>query len=251
MGSRRWTLIGIMFIGIFIFCASVAPSANAITYYVCKNNLSGNIKIVTETTPCGNNETKISWNDVGPAGAIGPAGPAGAPGAIGPIGPIGPTGPTGPMGPQGIQGQSGAQGPQGPAGPPGVTNGVTTVASGEFGRIPSTTFPFYVYGKKSGSYINLAETWNTGDARTYEFALDNMQDPLKPPPICTVNARGTGDVNDPMKIVHYYVETSFYEDNPDWMRWVVNVNCQRVHVEIGGGSWEPAECSIKIICVQE
>ena len=64
------------------------------TYHACVKN-SGAMFLVTGPDDCKNNETYITWNQVGPAG---PAGPAGADGVPGPRGETGPTGPQGPAG---------------------------------------------------------------------------------------------------------------------------------------------------------
>jgi hypothetical protein len=74
----------------------------------CINPGNGGMRLVDSSTPCHNNESRVSWNITGPAGPPGPAGPAG---------PAGPTGATGPAGP------TGATGPAGPAGPPGPSSG--------------------------------------------------------------------------------------------------------------------------------
>ena len=106
-----------------------SANAQGNTVYACVNNSSGEVKIVTSTTVCKNNETLKTWNVVGPTGAIGPQGSAGTTGAIGPqgpagttgaIGPQGPAGTTGAIGPQGPAGATGAIGPQGPAGATGA-----------------------------------------------------------------------------------------------------------------------------------
>ena len=83
MKARKWIFVGILFIGIFTLYSSLAPPANAITYYACKNNSDGTIKIVAEAATCKNNETKISWNQVGPEGPIGPQGLQGQMGSAG------------------------------------------------------------------------------------------------------------------------------------------------------------------------
>jgi len=103
-----------------------SPNAHAasVTYYACVTTATGAIDIVSKTATCKSGQTKISWNQAGPAG---PAGPKGATGATGPAGPKGATGatgaqgPQGPAGPKGATGATGAQGPQGPAGAKGAT----------------------------------------------------------------------------------------------------------------------------------
>lgn len=71
-----------------------APHDNPTIYYACVNNSSGTIHMTDVNGTCGNNETKISWNQVGPAGPAGPTGPTGSQGPAGPTGPQGPAGPS-------------------------------------------------------------------------------------------------------------------------------------------------------------
>jgi hypothetical protein len=102
------------------------PGDNGL-YTACKLNATGTIRLIDPSLPstsllghCTSYETKISWNQKGPAGAVGVAGPAG------PAGAKGDAGPAGPQGPRGDTGAAGANGPQGPAGPAGADgkNGV-------------------------------------------------------------------------------------------------------------------------------
>ena len=57
----------------------------------CVNPGNGNMRLVDSSTACHNNESRVSWDITGPAGATGPAGPTGATGATGPTGPPGPS----------------------------------------------------------------------------------------------------------------------------------------------------------------
>ena len=82
----------------------------------CVNPGNGNMRLVDSSTPCHNNESRVSWDITGPAGPPGPTGPTG------PTGAIGPAGATGPAGPTGADGATGAIGPAGPAGPPGPSS---------------------------------------------------------------------------------------------------------------------------------
>lgn len=86
--------------------------ATAQVINTCVNN-KGDIRIAP-ASGCRNNESPLSWNQVGPVGPQGPAGPMGPPGATGS------TGPQGPAGPQGATGATGATGPAGPQGNPAV-----------------------------------------------------------------------------------------------------------------------------------
>jgi hypothetical protein len=91
---------GVLFIG-----SEVTAQAPA-QIFACVNQ-RGEVKIVAQNATCGQNETLVTWNVLGPLGPVGPAGPAG------PVGPTGATGPAGVVGPQGPAGPTGAIGPAG------------------------------------------------------------------------------------------------------------------------------------------
>jgi hypothetical protein len=98
------------------------------TLEACINPGNGNMRLVDSSTPCHNNESRVSWNITGPAGPqgpqgdTGPAGPPGATGATGATGAAGAPGATGATGAAGATGATGATGPVGPSssGPPFV-----------------------------------------------------------------------------------------------------------------------------------
>jgi hypothetical protein len=96
----------------------------------CINKKTFVLRVVSK---CARDETKISWNVVGPqgpAGAIGATGAEGAVGATGPEGAVGSTGPqglTGATGPQGLTGATGPQGLTGATGPQGLTGSIPTL----------------------------------------------------------------------------------------------------------------------------
>src|SRR5262245_8412544 len=101
-----------------IACAVLVPIAmraasSSGTLEACINPGNGMMRLVDSSTPCHNNESRVSWNITGPAG---PPGPQGDPG------PAGPAGATGPAGPTGATGATGPAGPAGPAGPPGPSS---------------------------------------------------------------------------------------------------------------------------------
>ena len=48
----------------------------------CINPGNGGMRLVDSSTPCHNNEDRISWNITGPAGPAGPAGPGGPAGPV-------------------------------------------------------------------------------------------------------------------------------------------------------------------------
>src|SRR5262245_8460228 len=100
--------------------ASASVYAQTVVYTACVTTSSGAIRMISITTGCKANETRITWNNIGPqgpAGQQGPQGPAGATGATGPTGATGATGPTGATGATGPTGPQGGTGPQGLRGP--------------------------------------------------------------------------------------------------------------------------------------
>jgi len=81
---------------------SLDPSASwAQTFNACEKTKGGLTKLSADSETCPKNDTPVSWNATGPAGATGPQGPAGATGPQGPAGATGPQGPAGPTGPSG------------------------------------------------------------------------------------------------------------------------------------------------------
>jgi hypothetical protein len=87
---------------------------NSGVIHACFTRSGGALRVIDDSvTSCNQNETALTWNNVGPRG------PQGLPGLQGAVGPAGPQGPQGPTGPAGPQGPTGPQGIQGPAGSPG------------------------------------------------------------------------------------------------------------------------------------
>lgn len=79
-----------------IACAVLVPIAMRAasspgTLEACINPGNGMMRLVDSSTPCHNNESRVSWDITGPAG---PPGPQGDPGPAGPPGPTGPPGPS-------------------------------------------------------------------------------------------------------------------------------------------------------------
>jgi hypothetical protein len=104
--------------------ASIPDSQGVI--HGCYNKSNSTLRLIDNTvTTCNQNETAITWNQVGPQGPQGLPGPQGLAGPQGPAGPQGAAGPQGPAGPIGSQGPSG---PQGPAGLLTLTSLSTTAA---------------------------------------------------------------------------------------------------------------------------
>ena len=106
--------------------AGATSSSAPVVYYACDK--AGTLSLVGTSVPrCPAGVVRISWDQVGPAGATGPqgtrgaTGSTGATGATGPQGPRGDVGATGPQGPKGDTGAQGPQGQQGVAGPQGAT----------------------------------------------------------------------------------------------------------------------------------
>ena len=93
----RRTLIGsTALIALFVLIVPIAKFATMTpgVLEACVNPGNGNMRLVDSTTPCHNNESRVSWNITGPAGPPGPTGATGATGATGPAGPPGPPGPS-------------------------------------------------------------------------------------------------------------------------------------------------------------
>jgi hypothetical protein len=105
--------VGAVVVGGGIAWAAVPDDSGVITGCYDSRYRTGNLRIIDADGRCLRSETRITWNQEGPAGAQGPAGPQGE---VGPAGPQGEPGAPGPEGPQGPAGPTGATGPQGPAG---------------------------------------------------------------------------------------------------------------------------------------
>jgi collagen triple helix repeat protein len=108
------------------FAANQQPASTV--YKGCLTHATGtvyNIHLNPSTAPkCLSQDTQITWNQTGPAGAPGATGAPGAQGRKGDTGLQGPTGIAGPKGPTGIagpKGDTGTVGPQGATGSAGLT----------------------------------------------------------------------------------------------------------------------------------
>jgi len=141
------------------------------TIYACVKK-NGDVSLVGESERCKNNESRVSWNIVGPKGEKGDKGETGATGATGPQGAKGDTGATGQQGPQGEPGPAGADGadgapgapgapgatgPAGPPGPPGASGGAAALTSpnGLF-KIQVTNSGIRILGPGGNLYISYA-----------------------------------------------------------------------------------------------
>jgi hypothetical protein len=99
----------------------LAPqTVSAQIIYACKNNSTGDLRVVAQGARCPRNWSHLDWNVAGPPGPQGMAGPPGPTGAQGPPGPMGPQGQAGLQGPAGPQALRGEVGPAGQPGVPGA-----------------------------------------------------------------------------------------------------------------------------------
>lgn len=101
--------------GIPVAMAAVSGDGEGQVIHACAGP-NGQLRVVAAEEPCRKPETRLSWNQQGPAGLPGQNGAQGEPGPRGDPGPPGPRGEQGPAGPPGARGEPGEQGPPGPAG---------------------------------------------------------------------------------------------------------------------------------------
>jgi hypothetical protein len=125
------SVIVLAFSGVGVYAAT-QPNFSGQTLYACVDG-QGQIRLIEESTLCGNKEQKISWTVKGDLGPAGTQGPKGDPGVSGADGAIGPTGPQGPKGDPGPTGADGEQGPPGPAGKKIISGSVLDTGSIERG----------------------------------------------------------------------------------------------------------------------
>jgi hypothetical protein len=116
--SSKWQACSLMALAVAgvvaggIAFATIPDGSGVI--HACYTKSGGSLRVIdSSVTSCGQNETALTWNNVGPRG------PQGLPGPQGPVGPAGPQGPEGATGPAAPQGPAGPEGAQGPAGPSG------------------------------------------------------------------------------------------------------------------------------------
>jgi hypothetical protein len=138
--------------------ALAAPGDSPNTYYACANGnrlLPGSVTINTPPK-CSKNQTVVSWNENGVAGATGPTGANGIDGADGATGPTGATGEPGSAGGAGggLNFWYRVQPVWSWAGCP--ANQVKLVADGQWGHTPSsvtsTCEPIRSFGDGSGAW---------------------------------------------------------------------------------------------------
>jgi len=97
-------LVGVLAVGLTGVATAAIPSGDGVI--TSCYDAAGKLRVLdmesaTGARACNAGETKLAWNDRGPAGVQGPKGTTGATGATGPAGPKGATGATGAMGPAG------------------------------------------------------------------------------------------------------------------------------------------------------
>jgi hypothetical protein len=80
--------LGLVVIGLFVVLTRVMAVAPTVLE-ACVNPGNGGMRLVSASTACHKNETRVSWNSEGPAGPPGPPGATGPTGATGPQGPAG------------------------------------------------------------------------------------------------------------------------------------------------------------------
>src|SRR5262245_38277143 len=98
--AKYWVVLSIMAAAVAaagIGYAAIPNSAGAI--HACVLHSTGSVRMIdpalsarNRRSHCASSESKVQWNERGPAGAAGPQGPPGTAGAPGPQGPQGPPG---------------------------------------------------------------------------------------------------------------------------------------------------------------
>ena len=87
-------LVAVLAAAATTYALAASGASTTQTINACVNG-EGNIRLVSAAANCRHNESPISWNTVGPAGATGPQGIAGRDGQTGATGPAGPAGASG------------------------------------------------------------------------------------------------------------------------------------------------------------
>jgi hypothetical protein len=175
-------LVGVLVMSAIFGVTNVLAQDETTVYYACVSNGSGTLKMVNADQECGKNDTKISWNQVGPKGDTGSQGPQGESGVKGETGEKGDTGPQGPQGEPGVKGETGEKGDIGPQGPQGE---------------PS---PKIVAGYIAGNGNHLAgQGFTVTHTNTGQYTISVPKKYIVPasglyfPPVPVVSAIGVGD----------------------------------------------------------
>jgi hypothetical protein len=196
-------LVGVLVMSAIFGVTNVLAQDETTVYYACVSNGSGTLKMVNADQECGKNDTKISWNQVGPKGDTGSQGPQGEPGVKGETGEKGDTGPQGPQGEPGVKGETGEKGdigPQGPQGEPGVKG--ETGEKGDTGPQgpQGEPSPKIVAGYIAGNGNHLAgQGFTVTHTNTGQYTISVPKKYIVPasglyfPPVPVVSAIGVGD----------------------------------------------------------
>jgi hypothetical protein len=119
--GRGGVLLGLLAATLFggVAWASI-PDSNGVIHG-CYLKRDGAVRVIDSEAGqrCTRQETRIDWNETGPAGPAGPKGDLGEKGDPGDKGPPGDKGDPGPPGPKGDPGDKGDQGDKGPPGDKG------------------------------------------------------------------------------------------------------------------------------------
>ena len=71
MRNKIYPVLLVIFTMLITSIATSQAKTSETTYYACVNKSSGSIKMVSSNKKCAKKENKISWNNIGPAGADG------------------------------------------------------------------------------------------------------------------------------------------------------------------------------------
>ena len=108
---RRMVVVAAVCVAMFaVFTVAIRASIPAPNGVItaCYERENGKLRVIdSAVTTCKYEETKLTWNQIGPQGPQGIQGPQGVPGPVGATGQQGPVGPAGPTGPQGPSGPAG------------------------------------------------------------------------------------------------------------------------------------------------
>ena len=77
--TRRTIIGGLAALALLVTAVPVVKLATSSggVLEACVNPGNGMMRLVDASTACHNNETRVTWDVMGPAGPVGPAGPAG------------------------------------------------------------------------------------------------------------------------------------------------------------------------------
>ena len=176
MGARKsrsfWAAVAVMTAAVVGGAIAFGAVGGGGAINGCYDKTNGNLRVLVPgaKNSCRRSESRISWNQQGPAGATGAVGPAGPGGPAGPQGPAGPTGAAGANGNAGSAGPSGATGATGDTGPTGAT-GATGPAGPSGPTGPSgPSGPAGVGGALSSlTYVTTTVSWHPANPAAYQY----------------------------------------------------------------------------------